>query len=72
MFMAEFKLRFGSRKWYVRRVVEAESLEEAKQLAERYVKSINKGEVKWELNDVYELEKPLTITKEMVEKLEKA
>lgn len=72
MFMAEFKLRYGSMKWYVRRIVEAKTLEEAKELAERYVKAINKGEVKWELNDIYEVDKPLTITKEMVEKLEKA
>ncbi|HHI01470.1 MAG TPA: hypothetical protein ENL40_08470 [Thermococcus litoralis] len=72
MYMAEFKLRYGERKWYVRRIVEADSFEKAKELAERYVKAINKGEVVWELNDIYEVEKPLTITEEMVEKLEKA
>jgi len=72
MFMAEFKLRYGSMKWYVRRIVEAETFEEAKKLTERYIKAINKGEVKWELNDIYEVDKPLIITKEMVEKLEKA
>ncbi len=72
MFMAEFKLRYGSMKWYVRRIVEAETFEEAKELTERYIKAINKGEVKWELNDIYEVDKPLIITKEMVEKLEKA
>jgi len=72
MYMAEFKLRYGERKWYVRRIVEADSFEKAKELAERYVKAINKGEVIWELNDIYEVEKPLTITEEMVEKLEKA
>ncbi|ALM75840.1 hypothetical protein TBCH5v1_1935 [Thermococcus barophilus] len=71
MFMAEFKLRYGSMKWYVRRIVEAETFEEAKELAERYVKAINRGEVKWELNDIYEVDKPLMITKEMVERLEK-
>lgn len=72
MYMAEFKLKYGERKWYVRRIVEADSFEKAKELAERYVKAINKGEVIWELNDIYEVEKPLTITEEMVEKLEKA
>jgi len=72
MYMAEFKLRYGEMKWYVRRIVEADSFEKAKELAERYVKAINKGEVIWELNDIYEVEKPLTITEEMVEKLEKA
>ncbi|USS41632.1 hypothetical protein NF865_05520 [Thermococcus aggregans] len=72
MYMAEFKLKYGERKWYVRRIVEADSFEKAKELAERYVKAINKGEVVWELNDIYEVEKPLTITEEMVEKLEKA
>jgi len=72
MYMAEFKLKYGERKWYVRRIVEADSFEKAKELAERYVKAINKGEVIWELNDIYEVEKPLTITGEMVEKLEKA
>lgn len=72
MYMAEFKLRYGSMKWYVRRIVEAETFEEAKKLTERYIKAINKGEVKWELNDIYEVDKPLIITKEMVEKLEKA
>jgi len=39
MFMAEFKLRFGNRKWYVRRIVEASSLEEAEEKAKRYVES---------------------------------
>ncbi|WP_324736662.1 hypothetical protein VFC49_06320 [Thermococcus sp. SY098] len=72
MFMAEFKLRYGSMKWYVRRIVEAETFEEAKKLAERYVKAINRGEVKWELNDIYKVDKPLTITKELVEKLERS
>ncbi|EHR79843.1 hypothetical protein OCC_10214 [Thermococcus litoralis DSM 5473] len=72
MYMAEFKLRYGELKWYVRRIVEADSFEKAKELAERYVRAINKGEVIWELNDIYEVEKPLTITEEMVEKLEKA
>lgn len=72
MYMAEFKLRYGEMKWYVRRIVEADSFEKAKELAERYVKAVNKGEVIWELNDIYEVEKPLTITEEMVEKLEKA
>lgn len=70
--MAEFKLRYGDKKWYVRRIVEADSFEKAKELAERYVKAINKGEVFWELSNIFEVEKPLTITEEMVEKLEKA
>lgn len=72
MYMAEFKLRYGSMKWYIRRIVEAQNLEEAKELAERYVKAMNKGEVIWELNDIFEVEKPLAITKELVEKVEKA
>jgi hypothetical protein len=72
MYMAEFKLRYGDKKWYVRRIVEADSFEKAKELAERYVKAINKGEVFWELSNIFEVEKPLTITEEMVEKLEKA
>jgi hypothetical protein len=72
MYMAEFKLRYVDKKWYVRRIVEADSFEKAKELAERYVKAINKGEVFWELSDIFEVEKPLTITEEMVEKLEKA
>lgn len=70
MYMAEFKLRYGGMKWYVRRIVEAGSLEEAEELAKRYVKAMNKGEVIWEFADIYEVEKPLTITKEMVEKME--
>ncbi|NJE26541.1 hypothetical protein E3E22_07925 [Thermococcus sp. MV5] len=72
MYLAEFKLRYGSRKWYVRRIIEADSLEKAQELAERYVKAINKGDVIWEVADVYEVKKPLTITPEMVEMLEKA
>lgn len=71
MYMAEFKLRFGSLKWYVRRIVEAESFEEAKELAELYASLMNKGEVSWELADIYESDKPLTLTRELVEKLEK-
>jgi len=69
MYMAEFKLRFGDMKWYVRRIVEASSLEEAEEIAERYAKAMNKGEVKWELSYVIEAERPLLIGKEELEKM---
>ncbi|NJE42777.1 hypothetical protein E3E23_09495 [Thermococcus sp. CX2] len=69
MYMAEFKLRFGDRKWYVRRIIEANSLEEAEEMAERYAKAMNKGEVLWELSYVIEAERPLLIGKEELEKL---
>ncbi|NJD99922.1 hypothetical protein E3E26_09050 [Thermococcus sp. LS1] len=69
MYMAEFKLRFGDRKWYVRRIIEANSLEEAEEMAERYAKAMNKGEVLWELGYVIEAERPLIIGKEELEKL---
>jgi len=70
MYMAEFKLRYGDMKWYVRRIVEASSMEEAKEIAERYAKAMNKGEVKWELSYVIEASRPLIIGKEELEKLE--
>ncbi|AFN04595.1 hypothetical protein PFDSM3638_10325 [Pyrococcus furiosus DSM 3638] len=70
MYMAEFKLRFGNRKWYVRRIVEAESYEEAVELAKKYAELMNKGEVKWELADVYEATRPLIIGEEEIKKLE--
>ncbi|ANF22765.1 hypothetical protein [Thermococcus piezophilus] len=69
MYMAEFKLRFGDRKWHVRRIIEANSLEEAEEMAERYAKAMNKGEVLWELSYVIEAERPLLIGKEELEKL---
>ncbi|ACJ15492.1 hypothetical protein, conserved [Thermococcus onnurineus NA1] len=69
MYMAEFKLRFGDRKWYVRRIIEANSLEEAEEMAERYARAMNKGEVLWELSYVIEAERPLLIGKEELEKL---
>lgn len=69
MFMAEFKLRFGNRKWYVRRIVEASSIDEAEEKAKRYAKLMNRGEVKWELSYVIEAERPLLIGDEELKKL---
>ena len=69
MFMAEFKLRFGDRKWYVRRIVEASSVEEAEEKAKRYAELMNRGEVKWELGYVIEAERPLLVGEEELEKL---
>ena len=69
MFMAEFKLRFGDRKWYVRRIVEASSLEEAEKKAKRYAELMNKGEVEWKLSYVIEAERPLIIGDEELKKL---
>ncbi|WP_461864370.1 hypothetical protein [Thermococcus sp.] len=69
MYLAEFKLRYGSMKWYVRRIVEASSLEEAKNLAEQYAQAMNKGEVSWEVSYVIEAERPLIIGREELEKL---
>ncbi len=69
MFMAEFKLRFGERKWYVRRIVEASSMEEAEEKARRYAELMNRGEVKWELGYVIEAGRPLLIGEEELEKL---
>ena len=69
MYMAEFKLRFGDMKWYVRRIVEASSLEEAEEIAKRYAEAMNKGEVKWELSYVIEAKRPLIIGKEELGKI---
>lgn len=69
MFMAEFKLRFGDRKWYVRRIIEAESLEEAEEKARRYAELMNKGEVTWELSYVIESKRPLIVGDEELKKL---
>ncbi|NJE49223.1 hypothetical protein [Thermococcus sp. 9N3] len=69
MFMAEFKLRFGDRKWYVRRIVEASSLEEAEENAKRYAELMNRGEVEWKLSYVIEAERPLIIGDEELKKL---
>ncbi len=69
MYMAEFKLRFGDMKWYVRRIVEASSLEEAEEIAERYARAMNRGGVKWELSYVIESGRPLLVGKEELEKL---
>ncbi|WP_456365178.1 hypothetical protein [Thermococcus sp.] len=69
MFLAEFKLRFGGRKWYVRRIVEASNLEEAKEKARRYAELMNRGEVKWELGYVMESKRPLLLGNEEIEKL---
>jgi len=72
MFMAEFKLRFGDRKWYVRRIIEAESLEEAEEKARRYAELMNKGEVNWKLSYVIESRRPLIIGDEEIKMLESA
>ncbi|BAD85846.1 hypothetical protein, conserved [Thermococcus kodakarensis KOD1] len=69
MFMAEFKLRFGDRKWYVRRIIEAESLEEAEEKARRYAELMNKGEVTWELSYVIESKRPLIVGDDELKKL---
>ncbi|WP_148883748.1 hypothetical protein [Thermococcus aciditolerans] len=69
MYMAEFKLRFGDRKWYVRRLVEASSVEEAEEKAKRYAELMNRGEVKWEFSYVIEAGRPLIIGDEELEKL---
>jgi len=69
MFLAEFKLRFGSRKWYVRRIVDASDLEEAKEKARRYAQLMNRGEVLWELSYVMESERALLLGDEEIEKL---
>jgi len=67
--MAEFRLRYGDMKWYVRRIVEGESLEEAREIAERYAGLMSRGEVKWELSYVLEAKRPLLIGKEELERL---
>jgi hypothetical protein len=72
MFMAEFKLRFGDRKWYVRRIIEAESLAEAEEKARRYAELMNRGEVSWELSYVIESKRPLIIGDEEIRMLESA
>ncbi|ASJ08517.1 hypothetical protein A3L11_04425 [Thermococcus siculi] len=69
MYMAEFKLRFGERKWYVRRIVEASSIEEAEEKARKYAELMNRGEVSWELSYVIEAERPLMIGNDELEKL---
>ena len=65
----KFKLRFGDRKWYVRRIVEASSIEEAEEKARRYAELMNRGEVKWELSYVMEATRPLIIGEEELKKL---
>ena len=69
MFLAEFKLRFGDRKWYVRRIVEASSIGEAEEKARRYAELMNRGEVLWELGYVMESKRPLLLGDEEIEKL---
>ncbi|WP_457751103.1 hypothetical protein [Thermococcus sp.] len=69
MFMAEFKLRYGDMKWYVRRIVEASSIEEAEEKAKRYTELMNRGDVRWELSYVIEVERPLIIGDEELKKL---
>lgn len=69
MFMAEFKLGYGGRKWYVRRIVEASSIEEAEEKARKYAELMNRGEVKWELSYLIEAERPLIIGDDELKKL---
>lgn len=69
MFMAEFKLRYGDRKWYVRRIIEAEDIAEAEENAKRYAELMNRGEVTWELSYVIEADRPLIVGKEEFKKL---
>ncbi|WP_297500251.1 hypothetical protein [Thermococcus sp.] len=69
MFLAEFKLHFGDKKWYVRRIVEASSIEEAEKKARRYAELMNRGEVLWELSYVMESKRPLLLGDEEIEKL---
>jgi hypothetical protein len=69
MYMAEFKLCYGDMKWYVRRIVEAESFEEAEEKARQYAELMNRGEVRWELSYVIEAERPLLIGDEELKKL---
>jgi hypothetical protein len=70
MFMVEFKLRFGDRKWYVRRIIEASSMEEAEEKAKRYAELMNRGEVVWELSYVIESKRPLIVGDEEIKMLE--
>jgi hypothetical protein len=67
--MAEFKLRFGDRKWYVRRIIEASSIEEAEKRAKRYAELMNRGEVSWELSYVIESKRPLIVGEEEIRML---
>ncbi len=69
VYMAEFKLRYGDMKWYVRRVVEASSIEEARELARRYAEAMTRGEVLWELSYVIEADRPLMLGAEELKKL---
>ncbi|WP_048149206.1 hypothetical protein [Palaeococcus ferrophilus] len=69
MYMAEFKLRFGDVKWYVRRIIEASSMEEAEEKAKRYAELMNRGEVEWKLSYLIEAERPLLIGEEELKKL---
>ncbi len=69
MYMAEFKLRYGDMKWYVRRIVEASSIEEAEEKSRRYAELMNRGEVRWELSYVIEAERPLLLGDEELRKL---
>ncbi len=69
MFMAEFKLRYGDMKWYVRRIIEAENIREAEENAKRYAELMNRGEVTWELSYVIEAERPLIVGEAELKKL---
>ncbi len=69
VYMAEFKLRYGDMKWYVRRVVEASSVKEAREVAIRFARAMNRGEVRWELSYVIEADRPLMLGAEELKKL---
>ncbi len=69
MYLAEFKLTLGNRKWYVRRIVEAKSLEEAEAKARRYAELMTRGKVRWSLSYVMESKRPLIIGDEELEML---
>ncbi|NPA47783.1 MAG: hypothetical protein GXO14_03935 [Thermococci archaeon] len=69
MYLAEFKLTLGSRKWYVRRIVEAENEKEAEEKARKYAELMTRGKVRWELSYVMESKRPLLVGDEEIELL---
>ncbi len=69
MYLAEFKLTLKNRKWYVRRIVEAEDLEEARKKAMDYAKLMTRGNVLWELSYVMESKRPLLLGDDEIEML---
>jgi len=69
MYLAEFKLTLGNKKWYVRRIVEAENLKDAEDKAKRYAKLMTRGKVRWELSYVMESKRPLLVGDEELDML---